>query len=782
MHAIPGILVPLLLCECALALSLRSSPQAELNRPSDSELIGRQSMPSSGRAGEAQDRFRLPDVPEQDGPKMTSTEFYPLLPPAIPLAVKSPYLNAWLPTGNDRQDAGHLAGHWPRFWPISYPHTERGYRLGWSGMIRIDSNQTYVFLGDPGSTPGLKRSKMAAQTRFEYTASRSIFSFKAGGVHFNVTFVSPITPEDLISTSLPLSDLVVEIDSKSLKHHHVEVYTDITGEWATADSNAPITWDFVHHSAAGIHLVRRRDELLFEEINEQAEWGSAVYATEMSHSTRAGSGPARKLRKEFAEQGRLSGALDAQYRAVNDDQPVFGFSAMMSPQKPSVTFTIGHMRTPYVNYVTSGGQVNLDGYWMTQFPTFTDAVAGWIKNGSAIHAAATSFDRKLRRDAIRVSGKNYAAVVELSARQAFATFEITSGGKGEGDTVAFLKEISSNGDMSAAYHHYMFLQTVDVIFPLYPILAYAQPKLIKLLLEPLLRYATSGLYPNQWPCHDLGTYPNARGYNDGNDEAMPVEEAGNLLWMVLAYVQLSHDVEFVEEYYHILTQWTAFLIQDGLIPAEQLSTDDFAGTLSNQTNLAVKAIVGIGAMGGLAAKTGRWVESIHYGATAKAYAAEWYDLALTPKPIDLPHAKLAYQDENSHGLLYNLFGDRALNLGIFDRQLYEWQSKFYTTLLQPFGVPLDSRHLWTKSDWEMFASASSTSRDSRDMFVDSIVKYLKAGKVDAAFPDLYETTDGNFPGRGLDWPIEGHFSLLALDVANKANGVKRDPFRGNDLD
>ena len=52
---------------------------------------------------------------------------------------------------------------------------------------------------------------------------------------------------------------------------------------------------------------------------------------------------------------------------------------------------------------------------------------------------------------------------------------------------------------------------------------------------------------------------------------------------------------------------------------------------------------------------------------------------------------------------------------------------------------------------------------------------------------LYETTTANFPGReGLDWPIMfisrpvvgGHFSLLALDVANKANGVKRDPFCG----
>lgn len=66
-------------------------------------------------------------------------------------------------------------------------------------------------------------------------------------------------------------------------------------------------------------------------------------------------------------------------------------------------------------------------------------------------------------------------------------------------------------------------QTIDVIFPLHPILLYTNPTLLALLLEPLLTYTHSGLYPNRWPVHDLGRYPNATGYNSGNDEPMPVE-------------------------------------------------------------------------------------------------------------------------------------------------------------------------------------------------------------------------------------------------------------------
>jgi len=39
------------------------------------------------------------------------------------------------------------------------------------------------------------------------------------------------------------------------------------------------------------------------------------------------------------------------------------------------------------------------------------------------------------------------------------------------------------------------------------------------------------------------------------------------------------------------------LVSDALIPSHQISTDDFAGPLANQTNLAIKGLIGIAAMG-----------------------------------------------------------------------------------------------------------------------------------------------------------------------------------------
>lgn len=60
------------------------------------------------------------------------------------------------------------------------------------------------------------------------------------------------------------------------------------------------------------------------------------------------------------------------------------------------------------------------------------------------------------------------------------------------------------------------MNTVDVIYPAWPVFLYTNPQLGRFLLEPLLRYQATGLYPNPWAAHDIGSsYPQAVGHNDG---------------------------------------------------------------------------------------------------------------------------------------------------------------------------------------------------------------------------------------------------------------------------
>jgi hypothetical protein len=132
-------------------------------------------------------------------------------------------------------------------------------------------------------------------------------------------------------------------------------------------------------------------------------------------------------------------------------------------------------------------------------------------------------------------------------------------------------------------------------------------------------------------------------------------ESGNMLIMTLSYTQKSGDKSLIQSYVRIpivlscystlilllqpglLDQWTQFLIQDSLIPQNQISTDDFAGSLANQTNLgrkhhrtgqvthsdsftAIKGIIGIQAMSAIESLLGNTDKSNNYSVRALLHA------------------------------------------------------------------------------------------------------------------------------------------------------------------
>ncbi len=64
------------------------------------------------------------------------------------------------------------------------------------------------------------------------------------------------------------------------------------------------------------------------------------------------------------------------------------------------------------------------------------------------------------------------------------------------------------------------------------------------------------------------------------DEMQPLEECGDMMIMTLAYAQRTNDNAYLTQHYNILKQWNEYLVQEALIPANQISTDDFAGALA----------------------------------------------------------------------------------------------------------------------------------------------------------------------------------------------------------
>ena len=242
--------------------------------------------------------------------------------------------------------------------------------------------------------------------------------------------------------------------------------------------------------------------------------------------------------------------------------------------------------------------------------------------------------------------------------------------------------------------------------------------------------------------------------------------------------------KWVQKSYRLWKQWTGYLVEYSLEPENQLSTDDFAGWLALQTNLALKGIIGINAMSELAKTMEDHKAADYYANISSTYIRKWEQLGISR---DKTHAKLAYDWYGSWTTLYSLFADALLcfhpsadttvsrhqipllskSKNLIPSSIYRMQSKWYHNVLQRYGLPLDSRHLYAKSDWE-FEAAAVASPAVRKEILKRVALWLNETSTDRPFTDLYLTEgDGGFPGPNFFARpvVGGHFAFLALERA-----------------
>lgn len=168
----------------------------------------------------------------------------PARAPALPLAVRSPYTSVWLSAANN----GSLNSQWPIFWYVRYAKVvsktnfERdGSELGWEGVVTVDG-MSYEWLGvGSRDLPRLANLMPAIPLSTSYDSSYSNFTFAPDPLELTASFPSPVTPEDLCRTSVPLSYLTVSVISKDGEEHNVSLHIDVNGAWVTQPS-APLTW------------------------------------------------------------------------------------------------------------------------------------------------------------------------------------------------------------------------------------------------------------------------------------------------------------------------------------------------------------------------------------------------------------------------------------------------------------------------------------------------------------------------------------------------------------
>ena len=205
-------------------------------------------------------------------------------------------------------------------------------------------------------------------------------------------------------------------------------------------------------------------------------------------------------------------------------------------------------------------------------------------------------------------------------------------------------------------------------------------------------------------------------------------------------------------------------------------------------------------MAELANVAGNNADAKHYKNISEVYIDKWQEYGISR---DGGHAKLAYDWYGSWTTLYSLFGDAILcfhptitgnasskstqhyaalagdqqplhpphpekdHKDFIPHGVYVNQSNWYAVVMQRYGLPLDSRHLYTKSDWEFEAAAVAEPAVRKDI-LDRVSRWLNETSTDRPFTDLYETEGtGGFPGpHFMARPVVGgHFSFLALERA-----------------
>ncbi|WP_420149612.1 glutaminase domain-containing protein [Spirosoma sp.] len=584
----------------------------------------------------------------------------------------------------------------------------------------------------------------ATQTGVTVSATQTNYTFTAGPVQLALNFRSPLLLDDLDVAARPITYVTFEARSQDGKPHSVQVFFSESGTLATntigqevvvkAGQTAGLTYQSIGTETQSI-LYRKGD-------NVRIDWGYAYLAAPQQTGNQTAGGMADALKKSFLTTGQLPTTTSQTAPRAAVDVSMAAVLDFSNVTKPTAKYLLlGYDDLYSVQYF----QKNLRPWWRRDEKATMPALMQTAeKDYTKLEQKCTTFDAKLRADAQKAGGKQYADLCVLAYRQAIAAHKIVAGPKGE--LFFFSKENFSNGSIG----------TVDITYPSAPLFLLYNPTLLKGMMEPIFQYSESGKWTKPFAAHDVGTYPQANGQTYGED--MPVEESGNMLLLMGAIAAAEGNANYAKQHWKTLTTWVEYLKKDGFDPANQLCTDDFAGHIARNANLSVKAILGIAAYGQLAAQLGDKATADTYLKTAREMATKWQQLALDKTPSAKVHYDLTFENANdTWSQKYNLIWDKLLNMNIFPKQIAQQEIAYYLTKQKPYGLPLDSRKTYTKSDWIMWTATLTSSPADFQAFVKPVWKFVNETPSRVPLTDWHETTNAKQVGFQARSVVGGYF-------------------------
>lgn len=643
-----------------------------------------------------------------------------LRPPSVPLITVDPYFSLWSP-------ADHLTDAVTVHWTGS-PQTMVGYAA-------IDG-VSYRFLGRlcPGDT-----SPVMKETKCECDALHTNYVFTAGGVELSLTFMTPLLLDDLNVMTRPVSYLRLSVRSSDHACHMIGIRLAVSEEICLNKrrGDAVTTEIFSENGLDSVKIGSVRQPVLQKSGDDiRIDWGY-FYMT-------------------AADAACAVETIEIPYAGdkvpdVYDPQTTFVTLSLdldtLENTEALVTFAYDDVRS-----IAYFGE-QLPSWWNRNGMTIREAIAAAHREYPEIEARCRAFADRLFADGVKAGGEKYAEILGLSYRQSIAAHKVAVDKQGE--LLFVSKECFSNGCAA----------TVDVSYPSIPLYLLYNPELVRGMMRPIVRYARSDAWKFTFSPHDCGQYPILSGQvyaSNAEEYQMPVEEAGNMLVMAAASAIADGNLTFVRENMDLWETWVRYLLDHGEDPENQLCTDDFAGHLAHNCNLSLKAMMGVTALAILYRMLDRESEAEKLLAAARKMAESFAKRAANGDGS----YRLAYDRPGTWSMKYNIVWDKLWNTGIMDPSVLQSEFASYRCHVNPYGMPLDCRETYTKSDWLVWTATLANGRADFEDYIAPLWEAYHRSLSRVPLTDWYNTVTAQQRGFQNRTVVGGHFMKL-LEYSGK---------------
>ncbi len=599
--------------------------------------------------------------------------------PAVPLITVDPFFSVWSP---DTSLNHAKTEHW----------SDKGNSI--LGTVNIDGEKR-LFLGYH------RDMHKITQISLDIDALSTSAVFENDKIILKIKFLTPLIPDDYRLLTRPVSYLEISYESKDGKEHDVSVNIAASEELCLDEPNniEVVTEELKIGNLTAMKMGNPTQNPLNKSGDcVKIDWGYLYLACNSTEAT------------SFANEiwGDAHINITAPLKENNSVLYCFAYDDI-----ESIEYFGKHLRS----------------YWNKDGQTITEAIAEASKEYDELKIRCKDFSDKLYNDAFKAGGEKYAELLSLAYRQVIAAHKLVL--DENGDILYISKECNSNGCAA----------TVDVSYPSIPMYLIYNPELVKGMMRPVYKFAESDMWKFDFAPHDVGQYPLLNGQVYANNQKdiekwqMPVEECGNMLIMETNVALATGNADFANEHLALLEKWCGYLIKHGADPGHQLCTDDFAGHLAHNCNLSLKAIMGLQGMSMLMKMLGNEEKSAFYREEAVKMAETWKKTAVN----DDGTTRLAFDRPDSYSMKYNMVWDKVWNSGLFGQEFMDAEIADNMKHFNKYGMPLDSRADYTKSDWLVWTASMASSDKVFEEFIAPLWKAYNDSPSRVPMTDWYDT-------------------------------------------